>query len=78
MEGRYALTVGAPENRKDISVQIFVDGIQIAEVCDDPGFPIVEFYEGQSRPIPVPVTDMLKLLRSAVDELEKRPRRKSL
>lgn len=72
--GRFYMTVGAPPERTDISVQIFVDKVQIAEVHDEPGYPVVEFYDLEQPTKVVKVEEIIDLLNRAVRMLAERPR----
>lgn len=75
--GRYYMVVGAPENRRDISVEIYIDNEQWAEANDDNGPQVVEFYGRKSgKAWEIPMVDALDLLKRAADELSRRPRKK--
>ena len=75
--GRYYIVVGAPENRRDISVEIYIDNEQWAEVYDDNGPQVAEFYGRDSgKPWEIPLLDAADLLKRAREELDRRPRKK--
>lgn len=73
--GDYRLVVGTPPDRKDISVEIWIGDAQFAEVYDDPGYPVVEFYDVKKPRIVIKTADMLDLLNRAVAELADRRRK---
>lgn len=79
-KGPYEVGVGTPENRKDIAVIISVhepvgghDGYDWAEVYDDPGYPVAEFFQPPDAPA-IKVEDAIELLQRAVAILAERPR----
>jgi hypothetical protein len=49
---------------------------QIAEVYDDPGYPVVEFFQTKTPPIAIKAEDIQDLLTRAVAILASRPRKK--
>jgi hypothetical protein len=74
----YRLIVASAPDRRDISIEIWYKNYQIADVWDDPGHPVVEFYKAEG-PNPVhKVEDILDLLNRAQQELARRPRKKSM
>lgn len=73
--GRYKIIIGSPPNRKDISVEIYVDAIQWAEVYDDPGYPLVDFSQPPGGAPPIKAADALDLLNRAIKMLSDRPRK---
>lgn len=74
-QGRFELIVGSPPNRRDISVEIYIDEEQWAEVYDDPGHQVVEFFGRKSgKPWELTMSEALDLLKRASDELKRRPR----
>jgi hypothetical protein len=76
-QGRYYMVVGTPDNRRDISVEIYIDMEQWAEVYDDDGPQVAEFYGRASGAAwNIPLADALDLLKRASDELNRRPRKK--
>jgi hypothetical protein len=76
-KGELELIVGAPPDRIDISVEIYAGDIQLAEVCDDPGYPVVEFYQLCNPPFAVRTEVLMDAIRRATEILAKRPRKSS-
>lgn len=73
---RIELVVASPPHRRDIAVEIYVDGEQWAELHDDLGHPVAEFYGRPSgEPWVIPPDQAQDALKRAAAELESRPRR---
>jgi hypothetical protein len=73
---RFAVVVGSPPERRDLSVEVYIDGEQWGEVHDDPGHIVTEFFgRANGKAWVLTAAEAQELIRRACAELEARPRR---